>query len=100
LKNAEFVSSVDKYQPHSVARKRFLDRASGRKYKFRFTPKFPSICIYQKYLMGVGSLHIFYSLNLNGGLEAVSSVFGYFGYQNLPLPKLSIFRHVSAEILP
>jgi len=36
--------------------------------KFRFTPKLPSICINQKYSMGVGSLHILYSLNLKGGL--------------------------------
>jgi len=43
-------------------------QGEGVKYKFRFTPKFPSICINQRCSMGVGSLHIFYSLNLSGGL--------------------------------
>jgi len=78
---------VNKYQPHSVARKRFLDREEARKYKFRFAPKLPSFCINQKCLMGLGSLHIFYLLNLNGGLKAEPSAFGDFGdtlCQNYP----------------
>jgi len=33
--NVEFVCSVDKYQPLSVARKRFLDRRGSRTYKIR-----------------------------------------------------------------
>jgi len=37
-------------------------------YKFYFAPKWPSICFNQKCSIWVGSLHILYSLNLNGGL--------------------------------
>jgi len=55
-----------------VAWERFLDREEAEpeniKYKFRLAPKLPRICINQKYSMGVGSLHILLSLNLNGGL--------------------------------
>jgi len=93
-KKAGFICSSDKYQPHTVPRGRFLDRKGSIKYKFCFAPKFPSIYINQECSMGVGSLQIFYLLNLNGG-----SVFGDFGdrlhYQNNPF-----LRHVSAEILP
>jgi len=46
--------------------------------------------------MGVGSFHIFYLLNLSSGLDAEPSAFGDFGDT---IPKLSIFKHVSAEIL-
>jgi len=55
----------------SVVEKRVLDREEIKKYKiikFRFPPKLPSIRINQKCLMGVGSLHMSYSLNINGGL--------------------------------
>jgi len=45
--------------------------------------------------MGVGSLHVFYSLNLNDGQVAELSAFG--DVKDM-LPKLSIFRHVSHEI--
>jgi len=38
--------------------------------KFRFAPKLSSLCINQKCSIGVGPLHILYSLNLNGGLGA------------------------------
>jgi len=40
--------------------------AENLKYKFRFAPKLPIICIYQKCSMGVGLLHILKSRNLNG----------------------------------
>jgi len=44
-----------------MAQTQFLERemAEKMKYKFRFVPKLPSICINQKCSMGVGSLHIF-----------------------------------------
>jgi len=63
-------------------------QGGGRKYeiiKFRFVPKLPSICINQKCSMGVGSLHILYSLNLNGIWGRAPSgwrIRGYLGYQN------------------
>jgi len=47
--------------------------------------------------MGVGSLHILFTLNINGDLGGEPPAFGDFGDI---LPKQSIFRHVSAEILP
>jgi len=68
---AEFVSSIDKYQPPSVVQERFLARDGDRKYKilffppflyFRFAPKLPSSCINQNVqwdIMRVGSLDIF-----------------------------------------
>jgi len=60
-----------------------------KRIKFHFAPKLPSICINQKCSMGVESLHIFYSLNLNGSLGAKPPAFGDFGDI---LPKESIFR--------
>jgi len=45
----------------------------------------------------IGSLHILYSLNLNGGLGSEPPECSDFRDK---LPKESIFRHVSAEILP
>jgi len=66
LKNAEFVAALLNISPLSGAETIF---GHGRNQiykiiKFRFAPKLPSICINQKCLMGVGSLHILYSLNL------------------------------------
>jgi len=100
LKNAEFACSVDKYQPPpSVEQKRFLYREGIKKYKiikFRFAPKLPRFSINKKCSMGVWSLHILYSINLNGSLGANPSVWQLWRYTT----KESIFRHVSAEILP
>jgi len=65
----DFVCSVDKCQPLSVAQERSYREEGGAKnlkYKFRFTPKLLIICINQKCSMGVGLLHILKSLNLNG----------------------------------
>jgi len=47
-------------QPPLVARERFSDREGTEKikYKFRFAPKFPSICINQKCLVRVESVRI------------------------------------------
>jgi len=49
LKIAEFVCSVDKYQLHPLSGARTIfGKGGGRKYNFRFAPKFSSICINQK----------------------------------------------------
>jgi len=73
LKNAEFVYSVDNINPLSGGEMIF-GQGGDQKYKiikFRFAPKLPSFCINQKCSMEiVGTLHIVYSLNLNGGLRA------------------------------
>jgi len=61
--------------------KRDLDKEETKKnkiIKFRFAPKFLSICIYEKCSMGVESLHILYSLNLNGDLGCETPAFGNF----------------------
>jgi len=82
LKNTEFVRSVNKYQLPSVALKRFLGRrrAENIKYKFRFAPKFPSFGINQKCSIGVGSLHIFNLLNVNGGQGGAPQLLEIWGY--------------------
>jgi len=47
----KFSYSVDKYQPPQWSRNVFWTgrEAEDTKYKFRFAPKLPSICINQKY---------------------------------------------------
>jgi len=88
-----FAASIN-LSPLSSAETIFKQRGD-RKYKiikFRFVPQLPSICINQKCSVGVWSLHIFYSLNLNGGLGASSQRFATLGiyYQNNPF--LGIFQ--------
>jgi len=58
--NAEFVCSIDKYQPLQWCENGFwTGRGQSQKtYMFHFALKLPSICINHKCSMGVGSLHI------------------------------------------
>jgi len=72
--------------------KQFLDNEEAesslycKTIKFRFAPKLPNICIKQKCSMGVWSLRILYSLNLNGGLGVSPQRLATLGiyYQNNP----------------
>jgi len=52
----KILSAVTRLQTYPVARERFLNKggrgAENIKYKFRFAPKLPGICINQKCSMG------------------------------------------------
>jgi len=72
--NFKVVCSVDNYQLLSGGETIFGQggdqKIQYKIIKFRFALKLPSICINQKCSIGVGSLHILYSLNPNGDLGA------------------------------